>query len=167
MGGLIVFAVLGLWIWVCIAITRWCARRVRLRTARILIAPILFLAIFALPVVDELIARPQFNALCKKGAVLKIDAEKIKGRRVRVVIEPSQKPVGGTAIPILFSHYSLRDVRTDEELAAYDSYLARGGFMSRLTGFPGGNSPWTFDRPGCSPPDEGSQSMRYGFTLIN
>lgn len=167
MSGLIFFGVLGLWVWICFALTRWCMRRLRSGWVQFFAAPVLFTALFVLPVTDELIARHQFNALCARGAVLKIDVEGIKGRRVRVVIEPSQIPLVGTAVPILHSHYSLRDNHTTEELASYDTYLVRGGFMSRVTGFPEGGSPWTFDRAGCSPPNEGTQSTRYGFTLIN
>lgn len=168
MGGLILFSVLGLWAWFCFSATRWSMSRISSRTVRFLVAPFLFLTFFALPVADELVARPQFNALCKEGAVLKIDAEKIKGRTVRVKAVTTNKLQGGTAIPILHSHLVFEDVNTHEELGAYERYTAKGGLMAQLTGFPEGHHPWTFQNAVCEPEIEWKAlPKQYGFTLID
>lgn len=46
MGGLIFFGLLGLWVWTCFALTRWCMRRVRSEWIQFFAAPVLFVALF-------------------------------------------------------------------------------------------------------------------------
>jgi hypothetical protein len=164
MGGLIVLVSLLTWIAVCVALAAWLVRRLRPKRYEGAVASLLFLVILILPVADELAARPKFEALCREGAVLKIDAERIKGKTVRVDISPVNSLVEGMPIPVLYSHFRFRDVRTGEVLAEYETYQARGGFMARATGFPGG--PWAGNYS-CVSDDEGTIPRRYGFTLIN
>ena len=86
---------------------------------------------------------------------------------VRLDISPENRHLEGTIIPILYSRFSYRDVTSEEELAWYEVYAAKGGFMARWTGFPEGGNPWTIENSVCVPPNEGSISKRYGFTLTN
>jgi len=167
MGGLIALVVLAGWVTACASASIWIMKRLAVARFRTLIAMLIFGAFAFLPVADELIARPQFNSLCKEGAWLRIDAKGIKGRLIRLDVSPSNEQIDGYLIPILHSHYSYRDTVTDEQLAWFDVYTAKGGVMARWTQFPEGGGPWTMESAVCVPPNEGKLSQQYGFTLIN
>jgi hypothetical protein len=171
MGGLIVFIFLGGYLWVCMRATGWLVGRCPWpsrwpRWPRVLLLPPVLALVFVLPVADELLARPKFNALCEEGAVLKIDAQRIRGRTIRLDIDPSERPMEGMIVPILHSHLSYRDVTTGEEMAHYEVYLARAGLLSRLLEFPEGGGGLT-GLGTCWPPAVGTLPQRFGFTLIN
>jgi hypothetical protein len=167
MAGLTLIALLVVWVSACAVIANWAARKWKTGSVRVIVRALIFTVVFLLPVADELLARPQFAALCREGAVLRIDAEKIKGKTIRLEISPKNQVVEKTPIPILHSRYSYREATTNEELAHYDVYAALGGFMSQWTGFPEGRHPWTIERSTCVPPDEGTLAKRYQFSLIN
>lgn len=166
MGGLIVIVILAMWVTASIALAMWLARRLGLKRFKTGVTFLLFFAVLGLPVADELAARPKFELLCRKGAVLKIDAEKIRGKTVRVEISPANQLLEGMPIPVLYSHIRFRDVLTGEVLAEYETYQAQGGVMARATGFPSGIQPWTGNYS-CVPDDRGTIPKRYGFTLVN
>ena len=167
MTGLLLLAVVGLWVWACVAITREALRRVPSQPLRWLVAPTLFSALLILPLADEIVGGFQFRALCKKGAVLRIDAEKAKGRTVRVVIQPSNEVVPGQALRTLHTHFSYRIVDSEVEIARYDTYVVNGGWFIRALGISNNNSPLTIGSPACSPPNRGLLDRTYGFNLIN
>lgn len=167
MTGLLLLAVVGLWVWACVAITRVVLRQVKSPPSRWLGAPTLFTALLILPLVDEIVGGFQFRALCEKGAVLKIDAEKAKGRTVRVVIQPSNEVVPGQALRTLHSHLSYRIVDSEEEIARYDTYVVNGGWFIRALGISETNSPLLIGAPYCGPPNEGLMDKTYGFILTN
>ena len=167
MTGLLLLTVVGLWMWACVAITRAVLRRMPSLLWRWVVAPALFSALLILPLADEIVGGFQFRALCEKGAVLKIDAEKAKGRSVRVVIQPSNEVVLGQALRTLHTHFSYRVVDSDEEIARYDTYVVNGGWFIRALGISETNSPLLIGAPYCGPPKEGSMDKTYGFTLIN
>lgn len=161
------FAVLALWMAVCALIASYTLKVLSLRGYRAPVGVIVFFSCLVLPVGDELVARPKFEALCREGVVLKIDAQKIRGKMIRVDVSPLNRPVQGTAIPILHSRYSYRDAASGVELAAYDVYTAKGGVLVRLIGFPEANHPLTIERATCVPQNEGTLAARYGFVLLN
>jgi hypothetical protein len=167
MTGLLLLVLVGLWMWACVAITRAVLRRVQSPSWRWLVAPTLFTVLLTLPVTDEIVGGFQLRALCDKNAVLKIDAEKAKGKTVRVVIQPSNEVVPGQALRTLHSHFSYRIVDSEEEIARYDTYVIKGGWFIRALGISNNNSPLTVGQPFCSPPNRGLLDRTYGFTLIN
>jgi len=130
--GLLFWAFLVLWVLAAIWLARRIARTVPQGTARIAAIGALTALFVALPVADEIIGGFQFRSLCAKNAVLNIDAEKISGKTVRLVIDPSNSDVADTAIQIRFSRLSFRDTNTNEELASYFRYTAQGGRLIRV-----------------------------------
>jgi hypothetical protein len=138
--GLLVLGMVIVWLAAAIWIARRATRLIPVGPKwRPLVAIGLFLLVFFLPVADELAARLSFYALCKEGAVLRIDQRKIKGTTVALTVDPSKALLTGHPIPILHSHFAFRDARTGELLAEYDTYQARGGLIARviaLTGDP-------------------------------
>ena len=146
----------------------WLLRTWQIKHFRSTLAVALFVVIFLLPVADELAARPQFNSLCERGAVLKIDADRIKGKTVRLKLETLNAPVGGTPVPIDRSRLVFLDNATNEELGSYQIYSIRGGFLRWLTGWPESDEPWTIDKKTCAPELRDKAVARtYEFTLVD
>lgn len=119
-------------------------------------APVIFVALLALPVLDEVIGGFQFRALCEREAVLVLGVTNPAGRVARYKAEPSNARVSGTAIPIFRSHIEYHDATTAELIAQYDSYVAKGGLLVRTLGISESNSPLTIGSPVCS--GEGSST---------
>ena len=167
MTGLVMLGLFITWFFISIMLSRWFGRRFRHSSTRAAVALLSFAALLVLPVVDELIGMRQFDALCEGGATLKIDAERIKGKTVRVIVEPSWARVEGTAIPISYSRYSYRNVATNEELASYTLFNAKGGWLVHALRLFESNEPLISNRSGCSFRGEGHLSRTYQFTLVN
>lgn len=166
MSGLYLLAVISIIGVIAILIARRIARPIRNTWLRTGATVLLTVAFMTLLVADELIGGYQFNKLCRESAVLRIDTEKARGRTVKVVIEPSNEILSGTAITIYHSHESFRDRATNEEIASNDWYVAKGGWFIRMLGISEGNAPITIGLPACSPPLGGrAVAEAYGFTL--
>ena len=166
MTGLLFFALIGLWMWACVAMTKAVTRRMRSRPWRWITAPVLLATLLVLPILDEIVGGFQFRALCE-NATLKIDAEKARGKTVKVVIEPSNQVLHGLALKTYHSHLSFRDAETDAEVAQYDRYSVEGGRLIRALGMSESNAPLTIGQPYCSPPERGLIDKKYGFRVIN
>ncbi len=167
MAGLIVLGVIGLWIWGVFKFSRWVGGQVAGGRWRGPIAAIVFAVLLPLPVIDELIARPQVEALCREGAVLKIDEQRIKGQRVRYSAEPLNAGVSGTAVPVTYTKSLWRSEQTGDELASRGSYTVKGGFLVRGIGFSESNSPM-FVRSHCAPVvNVYEEAKRLNFQIVN
>lgn len=176
MGGLIALLVIALWLALCVYLARriphWLGMQRLRRVATVVLVPVLLV----LPVMDEVIGGFQFRALCRENAVFKVDAEKIKGKTIGIVIEPLNKNVDNTIVRIYYSHHSYRDIETQEELASFNDYTADGGWFFRSLA--GGNptsplvpmtkNPVTLNASNSCTHYETQESLaaRYGFTFI-
>jgi hypothetical protein len=165
--GMLLIAVVLLWI----AASAWLAQRFgslfpekRWRKG---LKVILFAVFLVVPLIDEIVGGSQFRSLCRENAVLKIDRVRIKGKTIRVVIDPSNGDVEDTTIRIFHSRFSYRDVKTNEELATYSRYVAEGGWLVRTLGMDSHMPPLVpvtlHDSSTCGPPDRGDFSATYGF----
>ena len=160
--GILFLTVVGCWVWASVQLTRFLLRKISSRNWRLVVAPVSFVALLILPVADEIVGGFQLRALCKKNAVFKVEAEKIRGKTVRSVVDPSNKDVEGTPIRIYFSHFSYRDAQTEEELASYTRYVAEGGWLIRTLSTDGHIKPLTFEST-CDP----TPSTDYGFKFAH
>jgi hypothetical protein len=162
---LLVLFMLALWLAAAIWIARRVARLIPVRPKwRPVVAIGLFLLVFFLPVADELAARPSFNYLCRTGAVLKIDAEKIKGRNVILSANDSDGRMKGMLIPVFHSHFEYRDAISGEVLGEYEMYIGEGGLLARTVGLASAHpitGPFF-----CAPEDRLTAKQRYGFTIL-
>ncbi len=131
MAGLIFIALLIGWFFVA----RWLARKITVHIAnkalRWLSTALLVIVFMALPVLDEIIGGFQFRELCKQNAVLKIDAERIKGKTIQMITLPLNQVIPNTAIKISHSQTRYLDVMTNEELANSRRYEVFGGRLIR------------------------------------
>jgi len=167
MSGLLFLVVLAIFSGVAVVVARRITHRIQNTWLRTGATVLLTAAFMTLLVADEFIGGYQFSKLCRENAVLRIDPEKARGRTVKVVIDPSNEILSWTPITIYHSHLIFLDVRTNEPIAEYDRYVAKGGWFIRLLGISEKNAPITIGLPGCSPMNSGTFPMQYGLTLIN
>lgn len=168
MTGLLLLAGGLAWFSVAILLAIWLAGRFNNFLISSLVGLAALAVLLPLPVIDEIVGERQFNALCATGAELQIDAQRIKGRKIRLAFEPSNAAVGGTAIPVTHTRVIFRDASSDEQLGSYGRYTAKGGWLIRALGISNSDSPLWMSRKSCSPP-MGSRQManRYAFEIIN
>jgi hypothetical protein len=167
MSGLLLLGVIGLLAYLAWRLSDLTVRRVSNRWLAKGLQILLTVFLMSLLVMDELIGGYQFRQLCEENAVLKIDPEKAKGRTAKVVIDPSNEVIPGLPIDVYHSHLRFVDALTNEQLAQYDRYSAKGGWFIRTLGISEGNAPITMGHSGCSPENAGTFPNEYGFKLIN
>lgn len=167
MTGLLLLAVVGLWIWACVAITKAAMRRVSSERWRWIVGLALFSVLLILPVLDEIVGGFQFRALCKRNAVVHLGQQNPQGKITRVTINPLNEIVPSTAVRIYRSHVEYHDVATGELVAMFDEYTAKGGLLIRLLGISESNSPLTIGRPSCSGEREVALPKALNFKVIN
>lgn len=165
MSGLIFLALAVGWFSVSFWIGRRLTGRVKTTGFRLSLMSLVVAVLLVLPVADEIIGGFQFRALCRENAILKIDAEKIKGKMIYMVSDPSINDTQGSAIPIHRTRVSYRDVGTHEELASSGFLVAMGGRL--VSALAGGHqmSPLTIFPSTCSGPGNLPTSKKYQFTL--
>ena len=166
MAGLIFLAILFALFFAALWLAKMLTNKLPARVPREPVMGLVVVLLVILLVADEIVGGFQFRALCEKNAVFKINAEKIKGKNIRVFFEPSNKVLDGTAVRISYSHSVYRDVETNEELASEGSYIAKGGWFIRTIGFSDSTPPLTFPSA-CSPPDRRDPTKVYEFNLVN
>lgn len=167
MTGLFMMVLAIVWLVLAILISRSASRVFKHGSARTISALATFALLLPLPVADELIGIHQLDALCRKGAVLTIDAQRIKGRSIRLVVDPIWEPVSGAWIQIRYSRFSYRDASTNEELASYKLYNAGGGWLAHALGIAGHDAPLLVNQSGCPFSGESHLARTYQFSLIN
>lgn len=164
--GLMFLAALVAWLVVAIRLARWISQRPQVKPSlRSLTSVILAVLIFFLPVADEFAARPYFGMLCHKGAVFRVDKQRIKGRRVTVTAPLMNARVNGAILPTLHSHYTYVDATFGDVLAEYETYAAEGGALARALGVAHSHPlTGTFY---CAPEGLDLAPEQYGFVMVN
>jgi hypothetical protein len=167
MAGLIFIALIIGWFF----LARWLARkltsRIQSKPFRIVSIGLLIASFSVLLVIDEIISGFQFRALCDRDAVLRIDEQRIKGKVIAEVINPSNQDVPETATRIYFSRFGYVDTATGEELASHSWFTAEGGKLIQFLA--GGHqmpplTPMSQRGNTCRMQDQGDLARKYGFT---
>ncbi len=142
-------AVLLAWVLLC----AWTAHKVGAlftdSTLRIELSAVVFVAFLPLPVIDELIAKPQFDQLCAQRAVIAVDMADLRGRPVYLTEIPPE-PVPGLLVPVQVSKRVYADDRTRQPVVTLSVLSAQGGKLARALGI--GGTPITFGGH-CDPGD--------------
>jgi hypothetical protein len=103
----------------------------------------------ALPFVDEVIGRRQFESLCRVNGIESVDLSKARGKKVRVNYG-ERTALSGTALPIKESWVVFNDASTGEAVIRYKNYYAGGGLLMRYTWLSmGSDHPMLFGGNGC------------------
>jgi hypothetical protein len=166
--GILFFVAVGVWVWASAKLAGSVGNRlVSKQPWRSYAKAFVFVLLMFLIVGDEVIGGFQLRALCRENAVLRIDAEKIKGKRIRLSFEPLDKYLDGIPIRIRWTRRSFRDIATNEELAFYSSYVATGGWFIRMLAMGNSVSPMTIFPSSCIATEAGNLEKKYGFKLVN
>jgi|JI8StandDraft_1071087.scaffolds.fasta_scaffold57622_2 hypothetical protein len=166
MTGLFLLAVLGLWTLFVVKFSRWIGARFRGGSWQRVASVFVFALLLPLPVADEIVGGFQFRALCKANAAeFRVGVANPEGRTARVTVDPSNRYLDSSAIPIRHSRVTYRDAATEEQLVVLDRYVAEGGMLVRALGISENNSPLTLGISGCSPEDARRESARLTFKL--
>ena len=165
MAGLLSIALLVGWLAVAVWIAKQITATVKNSLLRTVLAIPLIAILVMLPVADEIIGGFQFRALCRENAVLKIDAEKIKGKTIWMSINPENKDADNTAVRIYVTRVRYRDVATQEDLATNGYVVAKGGLLIRSLA--GGHeiAPLTIFPSTCTGPGNLPTSEKYEFKI--
>jgi hypothetical protein len=169
MSGLFLVAVVGLWVWLIVKLSKAIGNSITQGLWRWPIAVLTFLVLLVLPVADEIVGGFQFRALCEKNAVFRIGVDKPEGRVTRLSINPSNEIVPGTAITIYHTGMTYTDVQSGEVVVQLDRYVAKGGIFIRTLGISQDNAPITMDRSWCSPEQARGEAVNrtLKFSVIN
>ena len=143
MSGLILLFILCVWGAASFFLAKFIAKPIKndgIQTGAIItLAALLFVA----PVTDDIIGGFQFRALCSESAIITIDEEKARGKSV--LGDSKNIALTSYILPINNRHAIYRDIDTKEVLLSWNEYRAKGGWLSRLIGFPQGSPPYTFN----------------------
>lgn len=143
--GLLFLCFIAIWFISALWLARKLTGGMQQGMARIVAIGGLVLLFIALPLSDEVVGGIQLRALCKQNPVPTVDAEKTRGRTVRVRTDPANKEVDGTWVRILHSRSSYRDSATDDELFSSHRYVANGGWLIRALSANSRMTPLTFE----------------------
>ena len=164
MTGIFLLVVVGLWLWVCFAVSRALMRRFRSKQWRWVIGLAVFVALLIAPVADEIVGGVQFRALCERDAVLTIDVAKVRGRTLKRLWVESFP--ANTVLRIRRVQYQLLDVSNGKEMGKYATLSVWGGWFVRALGISEGNAPLLINPASCDPIRHSRIDEEYGFVLI-
>lgn len=168
MSGLLLLLVATVWFVISVLLVIRATRWIKAAGFRVLAGMVVFPVVLLLPLIDEMIAQPQFEALCRENAVLVIDAQAVRGRSVKLTFEPSNARLTRMAVPVTYSRVVFRDATTGEAYGSFNRYDANGGWLIRALGISEGDSPLWMRRSYCSPGEGAHQvATRLGFYIIN
>ena len=166
MTGIILIAVVVVWLVAVLAFTRWATRRFKSLAMKVVSSVALFPTLLLLPVADEVVGKVQFESLCKKYAVQVVDESHAMNRRVVYERRGTDQFAEGTAVEIRIDPIIYRDAETNQVLVSYHTLHAKGGLLIRTLGISETNSPLLFRR-GCAPQDQDAFKKKFNITVIN
>ena len=162
MSGIILISILVVWFFIVKVLARLCVIKMQPSTKKTNTHIILFILIFIVPFAD-IVGGFQFRAMCTPKNLLVYDPEKVRGRSVTPRDVPFQ--IINKIIPIHVSTGQWEDAETGELLITYKIFRAKGGWLSRLIGFPQGSPPYTFNGY-CSSKEYYQLYEKYNVTKI-
>lgn len=137
--GLLFLATIALWLWACVVLARFLSGLVPRLSWRNPVKWGLFILLLALPFIDEVIGKYQFEALCKANGIESADVSKARGKKVTVEYG-ERSLLGGTIMPIKESNVLFKDAVSGEVLIQHKNYYAVGGWLMRYTWLSMGSS---------------------------
>jgi hypothetical protein len=130
--GLLFLATVGVWLLACIWLANKLGNMIPRPRWRVAAKTLSLLILIALPFVDEVIGKHQFEALCRTNGIESADVSKARGKTVTVKYK-GDRLLAGTVIPIHETDVLFSDVETGEILVQYNIYRASGGWVMRYT----------------------------------
>lgn len=141
MSGIFLISIVAIWFFVTLKLSGFIVSKCG-ATKKSLTRFSLFVMIFLLPLLDEIVGGVQFRSLCNSNEIL-VNQEMLKGKTVQLK-RPANR-ILKRVIPIRESVWEWVDPHTGDVLIKYKDYHAKGGWLSRFIGFPQGSPPYTFN----------------------
>lgn len=150
-GFLLIFALI-LWVVVACFLTKIVARVIPKVWWAYLFLIVLFLALLPLPLLDEILAKSQFEQLCSEYSVFNVDRAKAVGKTVYLAETPDVE-IKGTWVRVVRQPRQFVDASTGEVVVSYSGLIAVGGRFIQMLGISEGGVPLTF-KGWCKPGDQ-------------
>jgi hypothetical protein len=112
----------------------------------------LTLALVPLPLIDEIVAKGQFERLCEVNATTSVNRESARGKAVYLADVPDVE-IKDAWVRIILQPRRFVDVNTGETVVSYSTLVAEGGRLVQILGISEGNTPLTF-KSWCKPKDQ-------------
>ena len=164
MTGFLLIATLALWTIAAWLASGWVVKSLRANWLKVCTRLLVFSGLMICLVVDEIVGGLQFKSLCEREAVLKVSAEKVRGRTLKQISLQSF-PVD-TILRIEQWRNSFVDATSGEEMASFSWLRTSGGWFIRTLGISEGDAPLLIHPSTCWPVMQGRLSETYQFTLI-
>ena len=119
---------------------------------RTLVKALLFAALLPLPILDELLAQPQFAALCRSVAVMSVHDPLARNLAVDVVAQ-APEALSGLPVTVSLHRWLFVDAATQRPIVSFNTLHATGGRLASLLGGASSSAPFTFTGD-CEPPDK-------------
>jgi len=147
--------VVGAWLltsaWASECLVRLMGGVIQDRAWRLVLELLAFAVLLPLPLADELIARPGFQALCRERAQLTVHVpEAIGPLAQRMRLRP--EPVTGLGLGVVVQPWWVLAEGGSLVLASFDTIEARGGWLVRWASNDPGHRPLSF-KGYCEPTD--------------
>lgn len=166
MTGLILLVVAAAWLVVVGGLTWAVTSRIKHVAFRYVVALMAFATLLPLPVLDELIGKQQFEALCKQYAVQHVDEKNAMNRTVVYERRREETYAKGTTIAIRIDPRIYKDAETGEVLVSYHTLHAEGGWFIRMLGISETNAPLLL-QSFCGPAQEDAFKKKFNIKVVN
>lgn len=133
------------------ALTAWMSFRVAAwvdPSVRTGFKALVFAALLPLPLIDEILAQPQFNAVCREMAVVTLH-DRASRDRVVILSALAPEPVPGLLVPVMLHKSLYLDAVTRQPLLSLNTLHTGAG---KLAGLFGATRPLVFTGA-CEPPE--------------
>ncbi len=102
-----------------------------------------FAVLLPLPLLDEILAQPQFTALCRDLAVVTVHEPAVPGRGVTLTGLPPEA-VPGVMVPVTLRKWLYLDAATGRTVMSFNTLEARAGKLASSLGEPWLSQPLLF-----------------------
>lgn len=162
MGGLMFFAVIGLWIYFLKWLVNAFDSRMPKPPWRQVVKVLLFAVLFPLPLLDEIVGGRQFAKLCEANVVT-VNRDTARGRTIYAEAGSFETLVSGTWVKVWMMPFRYLDATTGEVVVSFNHLRAEGGHL--FPGFDSGPDPLTF-RGSCKPSGIPDQNFYRDLKLV-
>jgi len=166
MSGIFLIAVFVVWLAIVIAAIQWAIRHCKSKFMKLFSGIVIFPLLLLAPLADEIIGMFQFEALCKKYAIVEVDEKSAMNRRVVTEIRKIDEYAKGTAVKIRIDPYMYRDIETNKVVVSFHTLDAQGGWLINFLGISETRAPLLF-RSGCAPKDMFGFKKKLNIKVMN
>jgi hypothetical protein len=130
MGGLIFFAVIGIWFFIVLGVIVWIAKKLPERWWRTPLSLLLFIVVLILPIIDEIVGGWQFKRLCEANSEIQVDKAMAVGKTVYLAEAPDVE-IKSAWMRVVLKPWMFLDVATDDLIISYNTLKANNSFLGK------------------------------------